>query len=117
MNRIRVAVLDTGIAKECVDESIKLRKCIYFDYFDEKFVITDSYDDYNGHGTKCINTMKMICPDIDIYAIDMLGISGFTSNKVFLKALEYVETLDVDIISICASCVVKTHLDQMLENI
>lgn len=115
MNRIRIAVLDTGIAKECVDDSVKLRKCIYYDYFDEKLVIRESQDDYNGHGTLCINTMKMVCPDIEIYSIDMLGISGCTSNKVFLAALEYAETLDVDIISICASCVVNSHQDKLRE--
>lgn len=115
MNRIRIAVLDTGIAKECVDDSVKLRKCIYFDHFDDRLVIADSKDDYNGHGTLCINTMKRICPDLEIYSVDMLGISGCTSNKVFLAALEYAETLDVDIISICASCVVNSHQEQLRE--
>lgn len=115
MSTIKVAVLDTGIAKAIVDERIKLSKSIYYDYYDEEIKIKDSVDDYNGHGTCCINTIKAINPDVDFYSIDIMGISGNTSNRVLLAALEYVEKLDVDIISVSASSSSELLQDELKE--
>lgn len=113
MANIRVAVLDTGISNEIVDERVKLNKQVYYDYYDNCIVISDSRGDYNGHGTLCINTMWNVTPDIDIYSINMLGISGISNSMVFLETLKYTITLDVDIIAICASCVVPNMQSEL----
>lgn len=109
MSKVKIALLDTGISKEIKDDRIKVRKSIRYDYLNDGIVITDSFDDYNGHGTMCYNTIKMFCSNCEIYSIDILGISGLTSNKILLAALEYVEQLDVDVISLCASCLVREN--------
>lgn len=113
MNTIKVAVLDTGIAQALVDDRIKLRKSIYYDYYDEEIKITDSKDDYNGHGTCCVNTIKDINPNVDFYVIDVMGISGKTSNRVLLAALEYVEKLDVNLVSVSASSSSELFQDEL----
>ena len=41
MTNVRVALLDTGVAGYIVDNRIKLRKQIYYDYYDEQIVISD----------------------------------------------------------------------------
>lgn len=115
MTNVRVALLDTGVDGYIVDNRIKLRKQIYYDYYDEQIVISDDCEDYNGHGTLCMNTMWQVTPNVDIFSINMLGISGTSSNRVFLEALKYVEKLDVDIISICSSCTVLTFQDEIRE--
>ena len=69
MRNIKVAILDTGIADELVDNRIKLRKQIYYDYYDEKIVYKDNATDYNGHGTVCVNTMWSVFDNIDVSTI------------------------------------------------
>lgn len=108
MKNVRVAILDTGIADEIMDDRIKFKIHIYYDYYAEEIVINKFATDYNGHGTMCVNTIWDRFPNVDIYVIKILNISGMTNSMVFLKALKYVEKLDVEIISICASYIVDT---------
>ncbi len=105
MKRIRVAVLDSGIAEEIIDCRIKEKKQIYYDYCESRYVYNDKTIDYNGHGTAFVDTMWGICPTTDLYIVKILGISGRSSDGVFLEALKYAETLPVDIIAIPSSYV------------
>jgi len=113
MTNIRIALLDTGISNELIDQRVKLNKQIYYDYVDENIVIKDSRNDFNGHGTACLKTMWDINPHIDIYSINMLGISGTTNSKTFLAALEYAEQLEVDIIAICSSFIAANMSEEV----
>lgn len=120
MRNIRVAVLDTGIANEVLDERIKYKTQLYYDYYEEKIMINEKAVDYNGHGTMCVETMWNRFPNIDIYVIKVLNISGITNSIVFKEALKFVEKLEVDIVSICASYIVSdidTDVEMLCENI
>ena len=113
MRNIKVAILDTGIADELVDNRIKLRKQIYYDYYDEKIVYKDNATDYNGHGTVCVNTMWSVFDNIDVYAVNVMGISGRANIRTFAEGLSFAKTLDVDIISVCSSLIVEDEDPQI----
>lgn len=116
MRNIRVAILDTGIADEIIDDRIKLKKQIYYDYFDETIVYKDTATDFNGHGTVCVNTVWSVFPKVDFYIINAMGVSGRASSRVLAEALLYAKQLDVDIVSICSSLVVGEN-DNTIKNI
>lgn len=105
MKRVRVAVLDSGIAEEITDSRIKGKKQIYYDYCESRYISNDKTIDYNGHGTAFVDAMWGICPETDLYIVKVLGISGRASDGAFLEALKYAETLPVDIIAIPSSYV------------
>lgn len=109
MDHVKVAILDTGVADEIKDSRIKYGIQIYYDYLNTNFVINEKVTDYNGHGTACINTIWEVCPNVDIFVIKVLGISGQVSSKIFVEALKHVVELDVDIVTVCASIIANVE--------
>ncbi len=105
MKRIKIAVLDSGFAEETIDNRIVFKKQIYWDYLKGKTITNSNVTDYNGHGTACINTILSLCSGAEIYVIKILGISGNTSCKVLLEALQFVNELEIDLIVLAASIV------------
>lgn len=106
MRKIRIAVLDSGFSRDCFDRNeVKIigQKHLYFDYVLDDVVENEFIDDFNGHGTMCVFTMLNAFENIEFYIIKCLNISGVTNESVFLKALEYTNTLDIDIVAVCAS--------------
>lgn len=105
MRNVRVAIMDTGIADEISDDRIKKKIHFYYDYYENKVMIDENATDYNGHGTMCVNTIWSQFSKVDIYVVKILNISGMSNYKIFIEALKYVNTLDVDIVAVCASCI------------
>ena len=113
MNRIKIAVLDSGIAEEIKDYRIVYKKQFYWDYLEGKVKTNSNAVDYNGHGTACVDTILSICPYVDIYIIKILGISGMTSGKVLMKALRNANNLGVHLIVLAASIVgINSYTEQ-----
>lgn len=114
MKKIRVALLDSGIADELSDSvDIIGKKQFYYDYYEDKIVVNDIVKDYNGHGTSCVDTIISMFTEVEFYIVKMLGITGITDGNVFASALEFAGDLDVDIIAICSSFIDERHDDKI----
>lgn len=116
MERIKIAVLDSGIAEEIKDSRVVYKKQIYWDYSEEKVIVDSKATDYNGHGTAVVETILSICPMAEIYVIKAMGISGTTSGKMLIETLKYVRHMDVQLIVLAAS-IVGSHKYSGLEEI
>lgn len=114
MRNIKIAVLDSGVSDE-LSKSIQIvnRKEFCWDYYEDAIVTSDNIADHNGHGTMCIDTMLTVFEHIEFSIIKMLNVSGVASEAVFIEALKYAGTLDVDIIAVCASLTMNKNSDQL----
>lgn len=114
MKKIKIALLDSGIADELLNSvDVIGTKQFYYDYYSEKVFSDDKVTDYNGHGSSCVDTITGIFPHVCFYIIKMLGIGGVTNAEVFEHALEFVSTLDVDIIALCSSFICECNTDKI----
>ncbi len=110
MNKIKIALLDSGIADELASSvDIIGKKQFYYDYYEEKIISNEKVTDYNGHGTSCVDTIIRVFPDVQFYIVKILGISGITDRNVFSEALAFAGELDADIILICSSFIDERH--------
>lgn len=115
MKRVKVAVLDSGIADEMCDERIIGRKQFYYDYCTSNIIENNITTDYNGHGTAFVDTMWKVYPEIEVYVIKFLGISGRAIDRVFVEALNHASRLNVDIIVTPSSYVSDNVSDEVHE--
>ena len=100
MKRVKIAILDTGLADEYDDPRICEKKQIFYNY-DNEIVYVDGATDYNGHGTSCVDVILHYAESVELYILRFLDISGNARVDVFEKAMEIVEQKDVDIITVC----------------
>ena len=106
MKRVKIAILDTGLADEYDDPRICEKKQIFYNY-DNEIVYVDGATDYNGHGTSCVDVILHYAESVELYILRFLDISGNARVDVFEKAMEIVEQKDVDIITVCASFIAE----------
>lgn len=106
MSRVKIAVLDTGLADEYDDSRIREKKQVFYNYNNE-IVYADGATDYNGHGTSCVDVILHYAENVELYILRFLDISGNARVDVFEKALEIVEQKNVDIITVCASFIAE----------
>lgn len=116
MNRIRVAILDSGI---CLEHAY-LKENIYGGIGilnkDGEAIIVPDYKDEYGHGTACASTIKSECNSVEFFVVKILDSVGESSLFVVEKALEYLLDLDVEIISMSISIITKMNYKN-LENL
>ena len=113
MNKVKIAVLDSGMAREISDTRIVYGRQFYWDHFEERIRINNDITDYNGHGTACVETILNICPQAEIYVIKMLGISGRTSKKILIKAIKHALELSVNVIVVAANVLDENECDEI----
>ncbi|MGO4890248.1 S8 family serine peptidase [Anaerobacillus sp. MEB173] len=115
---VKVALIDTGIAKNHPD--LKIADAVAFTNY------TTDYNDDNGHGTHVagivaaqnndIGTAGM-APDIDLYIAKALDQEGNGYHSDLVRAIEWAINKDVDIINLSAggiegSLLLKAAIDQ-----
>lgn len=103
MEKVKIAVLDSGMAREISDSRIVYGRQLFWDHIEETVKIDSEITDYNGHGTACVETILDICPQAEIYVVKILGISGMTSKRILVEALKHALSLKVNIIVLAAS--------------
>jgi hypothetical protein len=93
MNKVNIALLDSGI-----DKYIRgYRKNL-------SYLPNDDWDLY-GHGTECFNILKNNCINCNIDIIKILNSKGYTNIQILCDALYNLVDSDIDIINLSLSVI------------
>lgn len=86
-------------------------------------IYNENIEDTNGHGTYCAETILTICPDVSFFIIKIVGVLGYTSSELLIKALEICENIDIKIICLSLSMIkdgdyenIQVILDRLNKN-
>ena len=112
MKKIRIAILDSGLDSHMMTElesknQIIGKKSFYYDYYSEKVIMGEETEDHNGHGSCCVSMILQNFSQVEFYIIKILNISGAANSAILAASLDFVTSIDVDIVAICASLLVK----------
>lgn len=90
MNKIKVAVVDSGIDKEhpLLKGSIKDGVEIYLDE-DGKMKYGKNYSDCNGHGTAIAGIIKKAVPDVELYSVKILDENLQSYGELLIEAIKW----------------------------
>ena len=113
MNKITVAILDTGIdLKHSFFKNIDIEGYGYYYENGQVIKVVDCQDE-NGHGTECASLILNQCKNIKIKVIKILDSNGKTNLKILEAALiDLIET-DVSIINLSLSVINKGKMDDL----
>lgn len=115
-NKIKVAVIDTGLTEKYLVKDIRLQKYIsmkqsYEDASDMGKVeiakgIYSRAGEKSSHGTRVVNTIKKYARNapVEFYIYDVFDNLGKSSGAVVLEALKMILEDDVDIIVMSLTC-------------
>lgn len=115
-NRVKVAVLDTGIDKNHQYLKDNIIGGIAFKCAGEYIVLSDEYDDYHGHGTACSSIIKKEFEHVELFSIKALDDNGKTNIQILEESLKYILDTDIRLINLSLS-VMNGEMIQDLYNI
>lgn len=98
--KINIVLLDSGIDRHRDLDRYYIKDNIYFEFKDNEFVKSSDCIDQSGHGTSVASIIFDKVSDVDIISIKILDENNTSTSEIFLKALEYISKLNVDIINI-----------------
>ncbi|MCC0647513.1 S8 family serine peptidase [Clostridioides sp. ZZV15-6598] len=104
-NKVKVAVLDTGIDKEHDYLKDNLVGGIAFECIHDYIFISDKFDDEDGHGTACASIIKKEYEDVELFVIKVLGKDSIANIKVLEEALKYLLDTNIRLISLSLSVI------------
>lgn len=104
-NKIKVAILDTGIDKTHEYLKDNIIGGVSFKSDDKYILISDDYEDDNGHGTACASIIKKEFKDVEIFAMKVLDKDGRSNVQVLEEALKYILDKDIKIINLSLSII------------
>ncbi|MCU9808433.1 S8 family serine peptidase [Paraclostridium sp. AKS46] len=104
-NKIKVAILDTGIDKTHEYLKDNIIGGMSFESDDKYILISDDYEDDNGHGTACASIIKKEFKDVEIFAMKVLNKDGKSNVQVLEEALKYLLDKDIKIINLSLSVI------------
>lgn len=104
-NKVKVAVLDTGIDKEHDYLKDNLVGGIAFECIHDYIFISDKFDDEDGHGTACASIIKKEYEDVELFVIKVLGKDGIANIKVLEEALKYLLDTNIRLINLSLSVI------------
>jgi hypothetical protein len=109
-NTKQVVIIDTGI--DMANRSL-LKHVINgtgFNYSRNQIIEEDNFQDDNGHGTSCADTILQVFDEAQFYVIKIADSEGKTSTGLLQKALS--KCLALNIKFICVSLALTTELYQ-----
>ncbi|MDB3086580.1 serine protease [Clostridioides difficile] len=104
-NKVKVAVLDTGIDKEHDYLKDNLVGGIAFECIHDYIFISDKFDDEDGHGTACASIIKKEYEDVELFVIKVLGKDSIANIKVLEEALKYLLDTNIRLINLSLSVI------------
>ena len=112
--KVTIAVIDSGLTPDLLTDMIKIKK----NYIVCKDTIVENSDvfDNNGHGTSCVYTIWKLCPSCDFVIIKVLNANNNSFPELIINALEYLTTIDVDILNLSLSLYSDSY-DQYIKEI
>lgn len=111
--KIKVAIVDTGIDKEHDYLKANIIGGIALESKDDYIIISENYKDENGHGTSCASIIKNEFENVELFVVKALDKQGKTNIQVLEEALKYLLSVDVKIINLSLS-VMESELVQDL---
>lgn len=102
-NRVKVAVLDTGIDKEHEYLRNNIIGGIAFESTDEYIITSDKYDDKNGHGTACSSIIKKEFKGVEIFSVKVLDDDGKSNVQILEESLKYLLKTNIRLINLSLS--------------
>ena len=115
MNKVTVAILDTGIdLKHSFFTNVDIEGYGYH-YENDQVVKVSDYQDENGHGTECASLILNQCTNIKIKIIKILDRTGKTSLKILETALLDLVESDVSIINLSLSVMTEEKIDDLCD--
>ncbi len=118
MNKVKVALIDTGIDRNCKYlKSIKWKGTGIA--YDKRAVINGNYLDDNGHGTACASVILRECKDVEFLIIKAMNHQGVSNALIIEHALKILKNQEVDVINMSFAiadieeCMIKRRCDQL----
>ncbi|MCR1954633.1 S8 family serine peptidase [Clostridioides mangenotii] len=115
-DKVKIAIVDTGIDKNHEYLKDNIIGGVAFESKDEYILVSDNYEDENGHGTSCASIIKKEFKDVELFVVKALDKLGKASIQVLEEALKYLLDIDVKIINLSLS-VMESNLVQDLYNV
>lgn len=115
-NKVKIAIVDTGIDKNHEYLKDNIIGGVGFESQDEYILVSDNYEDENGHGTSCASIIKKEFENVEIFVVKALDNLGKSSIQVLEEALKYLLKIDVKIINLSLS-VIESELVKDLYNV
>lgn len=114
--KVKIAIVDTGIDKTHEYLQNNIIGGVAFESKDEYILVSDDYEDKNGHGTSCASIIKKEFEEVEFFIVKALDKFGEASIQVLEEALKYLLNIDVKIINLSLS-VIESDLVHDLYNI
>lgn len=109
-NKVKVAILDTGIDTQHDYLKDNIVGGISFILTKDDYIVTsEDYEDYNGHGTACASIIKKELNDVELFIVKVLDEYGRTNIQVLEEALKELINKDIRIINLSLS-VMKSEM-------
>lgn len=113
MRKVKIAIIDTGVnmehpyLKNNIIEDVVISKNTF-----GKIQIKNGEHSYdvNGHGTACASVIKKECPEVEIISVQALDRQGRCSLDVLEYSLEYVSSLQVDIVNLSLALIDSANI-------
>ncbi|MCC0663129.1 S8 family serine peptidase [Clostridioides sp. ZZV15-6597] len=102
MNKVKIAVLDTGLD---INDDDMNGNYVYDSNFQLEDLGGREINDINGHGTFVSKTILNISKNVQIYPINIFNDSGKTSSLNLLNTLSKLTMSDIHIINISAASI------------
>ncbi|SHK56248.1 S8 family serine peptidase [Tepidibacter formicigenes] len=114
--KVKVAVIDTGIDKNHKYLKDNIIGGIAFESKDDYILVSNNYEDENGHGTLCTSIIKKEFENVEFFVVKALNNLGRTNIQVLEEALKYLLNIDIKILNLSLS-VMESELVQELYEI
>ncbi len=114
--KIRVAVIDTGLADTCSYKEDVFGGCKFW-VEKQSIYMLHEWEDVNGHGTMVTSIIKRYCPECLLYIIKIYDDKQVTSSILLLQALEHLLEVDVNFINISLAVNSQLYTEEMSETI
>ena len=117
MNRkIKIAILDTGIAPEYANRYLNTKIIKNFKLIESKNHIEFEeckLGDINGHGTACVSVINRLCKEVEYISVQLLNDKGKSNIQRLIAALTFMKYIDVDIINVSLSSNNENYIEEM----
>lgn len=99
--KMKVAIIDDGVASEAVSGLAKLEK---YGVSNNRILRMDKYEDESvfSHGSICAKIILKCCPVIELISIKVIRVNGHGSVEYLKKALEWCLVNEIDMVNISA---------------
>lgn len=112
-NKVKIAVLDTGIDRNHDYLKENIIGGISFKDTKNYIISSEDYDDDNGHGTACASVIKKEFQDIEIYVVKILDKLGKSNEQILEEGLKYLLKTDIKLINLSLSVIESENIKDL----